>query len=277
MNNTAIQQKPRTRSTFRRRLGREFYILRRKLADRKNRDWAAATGLAENALPSIAVIQHRSVLLRKLKAVDMHLQHNKIRNLQLALERTGTVLIKPGETYSFWRLVGRPTRRKGYLEGLVLEQGKVRSDTGGGVCQLGNLIYWMLLHTSLTVTERWRHGYDVFPDVNREIPFGCGATLSYNYIDLRFRNDTSRTYLLKLWLDNEFLHGEIRSDADEAHAFKVVETDHCFETLWWGGYRRCNKIWRQLTDKESGKEHTEFITGNQAIVMYEPLLSEGNQ
>lgn len=43
----------------------------------------------------------------------------------------------------------------------------------------------MVLHSELTVIERWRHSFDVFPDVNRTIPFACGATLSYNYVDLQ--------------------------------------------------------------------------------------------
>ena len=30
-------------------------------------------------------------------------------------------------------------------------------------CQLANLIYWMTVHTPLTVVERHRHGYDVSP------------------------------------------------------------------------------------------------------------------
>lgn len=42
----------------------------------------------------------------------------------------------------------------------------------------------MALHTPLTVTERHRHGYDVFPDAERTIPFGSGATCFYNYGDL---------------------------------------------------------------------------------------------
>ena len=50
--------------------------------------------------------------------------------------------------------------------------------TGGGLCQLSNLIYWMTLHTPLTITERYRHSYDVFPDSNRTQPFGSGEPAS---------------------------------------------------------------------------------------------------
>jgi vancomycin resistance protein VanW len=201
----------------------------------------------------------------------MELQYNKLVNLDIALKGTTRVVIRPGETYSFWHLVGRPTRRKGYLDGLILENGKIGRGVGGGLCQLGNLIYWMLLHTSLTVTERWRHGYDVFPDANRKVPFGSGATLSYNYIDLQFRNDTSQTYYLHIWKDAENLCGEILCSEAEPYLAEVFETDHMFVQQSWGGYLRCNKIWvrRKYSD---GHEETKLISENQALMMYEPLL-----
>lgn len=71
-----------------------------------------------------------------------------------------------------------------------------------------NLLYWMTLHTPLTVTERWRHGYDVFPDSNRTQPFGSGATCFYNYMDLMVRNDTPDTWRLVLQVTDTHLEGE---------------------------------------------------------------------
>ncbi|MFQ1005234.1 VanW family protein [Gilliamella sp. CG22] len=33
-----------------------------------------------------------------------------------------------------------------FLEGLSLHNGKIEKDIGGGLCQLGNLIYWLSNH-----------------------------------------------------------------------------------------------------------------------------------
>ena len=128
----------------------------------------------------------------------MYLQENKRTNLELAIKHINNIIIKPEETLSTWKLVGRPTKQKGYLEGTVLKQGKIDKDTGGGLCQLGNLLFWIFAHSPLTITERYRHGFDVFPDINRNIPFGAGATLSYNYIDLQVKNETKITFQIKL-------------------------------------------------------------------------------
>jgi len=48
----------------------------------------------------------------------------------------------------------------------------------------------------LAVTERWRHNYDVFPDSDRTQPFGSGATVAFNYIDLQITNETNSTFQL---------------------------------------------------------------------------------
>lgn len=268
LNNTV--DKPVERSYFRRVAGKEYFVLKRRLA------WYLAdkkyAGTIEAIRLSYSVAQHRSFLLRPLKDVEMYLQHNKTTNLQLAINNITGIVIKPGETFSLWKLVGRPTKQKGYLEGLTLENGKIGKGIGGGLCQLGNLLYWMALHTPLVVTERWRHSYDVFPDVNRKLPFGSGATLSYNYIDLQLHNPTDKVFQLNLWIDDGYLHGEVRSDKAAEYNYEVFESDHSFKHQWWSGYTRHNKIWKRKINIADSTEELELVTVNHAIMMYNPLI-----
>ncbi len=229
---------------------------------------------ADSPAPYLSHVQisHRSFLLRPLKDVDMHLQYNKITNLGLAIGRIDGIVIGPGEKLSVWKLVGRPLKRKGYLEGLVLHDGKITSGIGGGLCQLGNLLYWMALHTDLEVVQRWRHSYDVFPDVNRTIPFACGATLAYNYIDLELHNPTDRAYCVRLWLDEHYLNGEILCSEPSTHTFQVFETDHQIRQQWWGGFTRHNRIWKRKTALDGTVEAETLVAENHAIMMYNPLI-----
>jgi vancomycin resistance protein VanW len=262
--------KPQKRSYLRQAAGREFYVLKRRL------EWLARSksyASVEDADLEHSVFRHRSTLLRPLRDVEMYLQYNKITNLRLAIEPIDGVTIRPGQTFSIWRMVGRPTASRGYLEGLVLANGRIEKGIGGGLCQLGNLLYWMALHTPLTIAERWRHGYDVFPDINRQIPFACGATLAYNYIDLQLRNDTHDTFQMKLWLDNEYLHGEILSNRAPEWKYEVYETDHLMKLQPWGGYTRHNRIWRRQTSLVDGLTSESLVTENHAIMMYNPLLT----
>ncbi len=265
-------EKPQQRSDLRKFLGKEFFIVKRNL------NWLFGDNNFAKVDTKItydnSLIMHKSFLLRPLKDVEMYLQYNKVTNLKIAIKHINKVVIKPGQTFSIWRLVGRPTKSKGYLDGMTLHNGKISKDTGGGLCQLGNLLYWMALHTPLTIKERWRHGYDVFPDINRTIPFACGATLSYNYIDLQLENNTGKNFQVNLWLDNEYLNGEITCDTDLKTKYAIYETDHMFKHQWWGGYTRHNKIWKKMTALVDHSITEELVTENNAIMMYSPLLDK---
>lgn len=203
---------PKDRSKSRMFLGRIYFTVLRYL------QWFLHPGRhyakrpkADVLLPNV-ITNHQTPLYRKLRQVDMWLQENKVTNLKLACARLNGVILKPGETFSFWRLVSKPTRNKGYREGMVLSNGFFYPGIGGGLCQLSNLIYWLTLHTPLQVTERWRHTHDVFPDSNRTQPFGSGATVAYNYVDLQIRNDTPFAYQLLVWVGDSELHEEWRCE-----------------------------------------------------------------
>ena len=106
-----------------------------------------------------------------------------------------------------------------------------------------NLLYWMTLHTPLTVTERWRHGYDVFPDSNRTQPFGSGATCFYNYMDLMVRNDTPDTWRLVLQVTDTPSGGGVAGRRPPAPArYEVYEKEHEIRGEYWGGFTRHNTL-----------------------------------
>lgn len=264
--------KPKKRSSFRIFLGKKYYRFMRYLDWYFGKKKFALT--KEDTLLKHVVFTHRTMLLRELKDVDMWLQHNKVKNLKIATKRLDRVMIKPGETFSYWRLLGNTTKRKGYVDGMVLFYGKVKYGTGGGLCQLSNLIYWMTLHSPLTVTERHRHSYDVFPDSNRTQPFGSGATCAYNYLDLQIKNDTNATYQLVVYLTDTHLVGEWRSDVPSISSYEVYEKEHWMTREFWGGYTRHNKIYRKVFNHNKIQIDDEYVTENHAIMMYEPFLEE---
>jgi vancomycin resistance protein VanW len=217
--------------------------------------------------------KHQSLLRRRLGNSDPQLQENKVENLKIACPTIDGVLIKPGETFSFWQCVGEATAEKGYLEGMQLSRGEVVRGVGGGLCQLANLLYWMALHTPLEVVERHHHSFDPFPDENRTLPFGSGAGVFYNYIDLRFLNPTDVTFQIRLWLTADHLKGSIRSDIETQHSYHVFERNHRF--LERGGkIFRENEIWRELIDRRTGNRvREELVVSNFSEVKYD--LPEG--
>lgn len=218
----------------------------------------------------VRVKKHASLLLRELDADQMHLQHAKVTNLRLAAERVDGIVIRPGETFSFNQVVGNCTRRKGYVEGMRLSNGAAHAGVGGGICQLANLIHWMVLHSPLTVVERSEHSFDPFPDTKRVLPWGVGCSIVYSYVDLTFRNDTDLTFQILVGVGERYLEGELRASGATESSYKVEARDEVFLRHQGRIFRR-NEIWRRVIDKRTGQQTgEELLKKNCALVIYEP-------
>jgi vancomycin resistance protein VanW len=239
----------------------------RKLSDISNRvDFA--TVRRDEDLP-FNVKKHQSLLRRKLGTLEPRYQENKVTNLNLAQQHFDGLLVKPGQTFSFWKLLGQTTAEKGYLEGLQISHGEMRTGIGGGLCQLANMFLWMAFHSPLEIAERHHHSFDPFPDDRRVLPFGSGASVFYNYIDLRFYNPTDLTFQFRVWLTDEHLQGALRSDRELPNSYSVFEKEHRFSRRDDKNYRE-NEIWRSVRDRRTGNTlREELLVKNFAEVKYE--------
>lgn len=266
---------PIRRSWLRLRLGKAWYTgLRYLLWCSPQFHWAVRR--QTERLPQVQ-FAHATPLYRHLRGEEMTLQKNKVVNLRLAVARLDGLILEPGQTFSYWRMIGKPTRRKGYKEGMVLFLGRIGSDVGGGLCQLSNLIFWMTLHTPLTVVERYRHSHDVFPDANRTQPFGSGATCAYPHRDLMIRNETDQPFQLCLRVGDTHLEGAWRAMEPPEYRYEIVERDHRMDQASWGGYVRHNALHRRVWDRSGRLVEEQFLFTNDAIMMYSPLLEEAEE
>jgi vancomycin resistance protein VanW len=242
----------------------------RRYADWYFGDKKYAKIISSNKLPFL-ILKHQSVLIRKLGDSDIQLQINKITNLKIAIKKIDGLVIRPGETFSFCKLVGLPSKRKGYLPGLELTFGEAKTGIGGGLCQISNMLYWMTIHSPLTVVERHHHSFDPFPDDGRILPFGSGATVFYNYRDFQFTNNTTHYFQINLRLSEKHLEGELSIDEELDYYYRVFEKDHQFLNIE-GVFFRKNEIWREkkLKSQQDNIIETELITKNFARVSYTP-------
>ncbi|WP_307861789.1 VanW family protein [Nocardioides sp. SYSU D00065] len=235
--------------------------------------WSGRVVWAKRREPAdlpVRVKQHGSLLLRELDPDRMHLHNNKVTNLRLAVSRLDGLVLAPGETFSFNRVVGNCTRRKGYVDGMRPSNGTAEAGVGGGICQLANLVHWMVLHSALSVVERSEHSFDPFPDRGRVLPWGVGCSIVYNYVDLVIRNDTEHAFQLRAWVGERYLHGQLRADARPRHSYRVEARDEQFLRRDGQVFRR-NQIWRRVTDRTTGEEvGEELVRRNCALVVYEP-------
>lgn len=227
---------------------------------------------SSDLLPNV-VKGHTSVLVRRLEGVDMRLQENKVTNIALAAAKINGIIVRPGETFSFWRTVGKTVEKQGYKEGLVIHRGgKLGSGIGGGLCQMANMVHWLVLNSPLTVTELHHHSDALFPDERRRVPFGTGTSVLNNYIDYRFKNTTDQTVQLVTWIEDGELCGELRSERQYPCRYKLYEEGNRFVEEN-GKWYRLSKVWRSIIDRATGEElRRELILDNHSLVMYDPVL-----
>ena len=160
-----------------------LFQLRRGLAELGRRP--PVFGRADGLSDAPVIAEKRAPLWREPSAEEFPLTAGKVENLRLAARAFHGVEIPPGGVMSFWRQLGRTTRRRGFQTGRELREGCIVPATGGGLCQLSGLLYQAALDAGLEIIER--HGHSrVVPGSQAERDLD--ATVFWNYVDLRFRS-----------------------------------------------------------------------------------------
>lgn len=243
-------------------------ITKRKLKDLFSKEKFSKT-IKKEKLPNL-ISSHSSNIIRKGKGIDPVLQENKAINLELASSKINGMIIHPGEIFSFWKTVGKATKRKGYKAGRVILKNKLKPGIGGGLCNLGNTINWLVLHSPLEIVELHTHSDALDPsaELNR-IPFSSGTSVSYNYIDYRFKNNSDQDVQLFIWCEDGQLKAELRSEKEFPWKYELVEENHHFIKKN-DKYYRSSKIYRNAIEKSTGNLlNKELIWDNHSMVMYD--------
>lgn len=219
--------------------------------------------------------EHSSPLYRKYN--KRALDEGKIENIKIAIQGLNGIVIPPGKVFSFWKHVGRSSAKRGFKKGLVLSNGRLKEDVGGGLCQLSNLIAYMFACSECVFVERRHHSRDVFPDTNRSVPFASGATVFFNLIDLKIKN----TYLFPLRINLRTTDTQLRGSLDAPVALdyfvKLEEREsHFIKSAKTKKLYRCNALNRVFYAKiTKGKIREEALWANIAEVMYDQGLVKG--
>jgi vancomycin resistance protein VanW len=216
---------------------------------------------------------HSSPLNRSPGSIPTDFQQGKETNVALAAAALDGLVIQPNQTFSHHHAIGRTTRRRGYRRGVELHNEESTGSWGGGLCQVTNSFYWVAVQAGMRIVERHRHGLDLFPDHERTVPFGCGATVVYNYADFRFENPLPQPVLMRARIEDGHFGSELWTTEDPGVRFEIEELDHRFfkDEMGW---MRENRLLRRVTTS-SGELLSELeIAHNVGRVMYEPPPAE---
>lgn len=167
------------------------------------------------------VFTTKSQMINPNSGYDIKYQINKVDNLKLVASTISKVIIKPGETFSFWMLAKDAEKRGKYKEGLAMVNNKIVPAKGGGLCQISNLLFWIFLHTPLTIVERHPHSAETMPYPKGDIPEGVDATIAEGWFDLKVKNETEETFQILIEFDEESIYGTILSDTFQEVIYSV--------------------------------------------------------
>jgi len=123
---------------------------------------------------------------------DLKFNEFKKQNIITAKSFIEPITILPNEIFSFWKIVGKPSEKRGFVKSRSLVNSKTIESFGGGLCQLSGLIYLTSIHCGLEVLERYNHSVDIYDDITRYMPLGGDATVAYGYKDLKIRNNLKK-------------------------------------------------------------------------------------
>ena len=217
--------------------------------------------------------EHVSPLRRKTTTYGEKMQAGKERNAALVAKALDGLVIEPYQLFSYHAVVGNATRRRGFLPGPEMHMGKLVFGVGGGACSVSNMLYWLAIQSGMKITERHRHGLDLFPDHGRTVPFACGATVFYNQADLRFENPLQVPVRLSFEIADDALIGRLSAERDPGYRFQVVERDHRFWSEAGKTFRE-NRILRRVTLANGQVILEEELAHNFAQVLYDVETEE---
>jgi len=213
---------------------------------------------------SYLLAQHSSPVDREYSPIAV----GKMQNLRLAVAALDGLIVQPYQVFSHHHTIGHPTRRRGFVDGLELRNGEPTMQIGGGLCQVSNSFHWVALNAGMRIVERHRHGLDLFPDQNRTVPFGAGATVVYNHADLRFENPLSIPVMLSARLDEHSFVAGLWTTRDPKIRVRVYEKDQRFFESDGTRFRE-NQLWRTISTVDGDVLTDQEVVHTMAEVRYE--------
>jgi vancomycin resistance protein YoaR len=165
-----------------------------------------AAGVRELAAPSAAdtnafSTQQAQEWLPKLSrtstfTTSFPVSASRHANIATGSSQFDGLVIMPGQTFSFWQLLGQVTVERGYaFAGAIIENRSDENVIGGGLCQVSTTIFNAVSKLGYDIVERHAHGYLI-----ERYPIGLDAAVFDPGVDFKWRNDTSSPVFLWSWV-----------------------------------------------------------------------------
>ena len=123
---------------------------------------------------------------------------NRNNNLNQACKYINGTILKPGEEFSFNKVVGQRTVKRGFKEATVIQGGQYEQGLGGGVCQVSSTLYDAVLKSDLKIVKRYPHAWP-----SDYVLEGLDATVDYPALDFVFKNNSDYQIIILMWFESK--------------------------------------------------------------------------
>ena len=161
---------------------------------------------------------------------------NRLNNVKVAASALHNVVIMPDGVFSYNDTLGPRTSERGYKGAPAYVGGKTVDEVGGGICQNSSTLYLAALYANLEMVERRNHMYAV-----GYVPDGLDATVAYNAIDFRFRNNTGYPLRLDVTVEGRALTVRIHGTKSDDTTVKM-ETQRVSTTAYTTVYKEDSSV-----------------------------------
>ena len=118
---------------------------------------------------------------------------SRVHNINVGALKMDNILLSPGASFSFVDQLGDVDASTGYKPELVIKDGKIIPEYGGGLCQVSTTMFRAAIYAGLRIDERRPHSIPV----RYYNPQGFDATIYPGSADLKFTNDTLAPILIQ--------------------------------------------------------------------------------
>ena len=167
---------------------------------------------------------------------------NRASNIALATKTLDGIILKPGEVFSYNKVIGNTTKEKGYKLGGAYVNGQVVQAYGGGICQVSTTLYNAVLYANLEIVQRYNHTYAV-----SYVPAGRDATVSYGGKDFKFKNNRKYPIKIEGVAKNGTVSISIKGIKEENEYEIQLESKVLSRTP-------CNTVYQNTNSMEEGKQ-----------------------
>lgn len=143
------------------------------------------------AMPFYDLMPKELVLRAEFCTYYTNSSSERKHNIKLASQSINNFLLDVGEEFSFNRVVGPRSERRGYKNAKIILDGEFVDGIGGGVCQVSTTLYNAVLLADLKVLEYHPHSLPV-----SYVSPSFDAMVNSSFADLRFINNTSNPIII---------------------------------------------------------------------------------